>query len=56
MRVSRLTHHCGTGHGAGLTGCRPGDPFPALRCSRLTFGLRDKAAGRRWISREASRP
>ena len=40
--MSRLSHRCGTGHRAGLTGCRPEDPFPALRCSRLTFGESDR--------------
>src|SRR5688572_19707119 len=40
MRVSRLSHRCGTGHRAGLTGRPPVDSFPALRCSRLTFRLR----------------
>lgn len=46
MRVSRVTHRCGTGHRAGLTGCRPRDSFPALRCSRLTFRLRRPSTSR----------
>ena len=43
MKVSRLSHRCGTGHRAGLTGRPPVDSFPARRCSQLTFLLRYQA-------------